>query len=167
MSRPSGTTSTGMNEPSDANTESLRSKLESLGVPDAKDVAAAFASGDKGQLLRALVLRQIWIWEIDAWRDKPGHLRGALTGDAASGLERILATGADPEDVSRVARAVAHATAFGVLYAALNLGTSDSDADSVWDLVSELADDERRAFDALWALHESLLSADPSGREGQ
>jgi hypothetical protein len=152
-----------MSESARVDPEWLRLQLENLGVPDAGRVAKAYVEGDQAELLRALVLREIWIWNIDAWRDKPDMMERLLDASAADARRRILAKGVHPDDIGVLARSIAYATTFGVLYAALNNGTSDSDADEIWDLL----DIEISATDAAWGLHELLVSADPSGRYGE
>lgn len=153
----------------------LLAKLESIGVPDANAVAQAYAKGDTGELVRALILRQIWVWDIDSWRDQPDQLdklaRTAsareleLIGehvmpDAWASLRRLLDSGIDRRDLALAARGIAYVTAFGVLYA-LNGGTTGSAADELWDLIP---DDFPQADATLGPLHELLLSADPTGR---
>jgi hypothetical protein len=63
--RPKGVT------PADVDVEWLRTRLESIGVPNAREVSNAYQAGEIEPLLCALVLRQIWVWEIDSWRDRP------------------------------------------------------------------------------------------------
>ena len=67
----------------------LLTKLESLGVPDANAVAQAYAKGDTGELVRALILRQIWVWDIDSWRDQPDRLDNFARNAGARELELL------------------------------------------------------------------------------
>jgi hypothetical protein len=185
LAQPTAVTSEGVScrwkdaEVADVDVEWLRTRLESIGVPNAREVSDAYQAGEVGPLLCALVLRQIWVWDIDGWRDRPGWMdeyaelttfehhgeqfsTGAVLADAWAALGRLLAAGVDRRDLALTARGLAYATAFGVLYAALNLGTSDDEARDLWDLIPDDVD----APHALWSLHELLLSADPSGRQG-
>jgi hypothetical protein len=61
-------------------------------------------------------------------------------------LKRLLAAGATRRDLSLVARASAYDAVFGTLYALSDPGIDDNDVEM---------------------LHESLLSADPSGKDGR
>jgi hypothetical protein len=66
--------------------------------------------------------------------------------DLGPALERLLALGAAPRDLSLIARFAAYEAVFQILYMLDDPGIDDGD-------------------DAM--LHESLLSADPSGKEGR
>ncbi|HEV3416639.1 MAG TPA: hypothetical protein VG056_07500 [Pirellulales bacterium] len=66
--------------------------------------------------------------------------------DTGQALERLLATGADRRDLSLVVRAAIYEAVFGLLYMLGDPGVGDG---------------------GVFMLHESLLSADPSGREGR
>ena len=66
--------------------------------------------------------------------------------DAGPALTRLLAAGAARRDLSVIARFAAYEAVFGTLYALSDPGVEGGDVE---------------------ILHESLLSADPSGREGR
>jgi hypothetical protein len=66
--------------------------------------------------------------------------------DLGPALKRLIAVGATRRDLSLVARASAYDAVFGTLYALTDPGIEDND---------------------VAMLHESLLSADPSGKEGR
>jgi hypothetical protein len=66
--------------------------------------------------------------------------------DLGATLKRLLALGATRRDLSLVARASAYESVFGTLYALSDPGVEDNDVEM---------------------LHESLLTADPSGKEGR
>jgi len=66
--------------------------------------------------------------------------------DLGPALQRLLAQGADRRDLSLIARHAAYEAVFGTLYSFSDPGIDEDRAGS---------------------LHESLLSADPSGREGR
>jgi hypothetical protein len=71
---------------------------------------------------------------------------GSAFTDAGEALSRLLAAGADRHDLNAVARAVIYEAVFDVLYMLDDPGVDDGN---------------------VFMLHESLLSADPSGREGR
>jgi hypothetical protein len=99
------------------------------------------------------LLQRLWR-SIDAYQ-KPDALDGVMTwandpdqpfGDAGPAIARILAAGASKSDLGIVLRYVAYGAVFDTLY-----GIEQSDVDK----------------NNLQGLHEYLLSADPSGREGR
>jgi hypothetical protein len=65
--------------------------------------------------------------------------------DLGPALKRLLAAGADRRDLSLIARHAAYEAVFGTLYALSDPGVDDNNIEM---------------------MHESLLSADPSGTEG-
>lgn len=67
-------------------------------------------------------------------------------GDTGPVLKRLLAAGASRRDLSLIARQSAYEAVFGTLYALGDPGIDGNDIEM---------------------LHESLLSADPSGKEGR
>lgn len=66
--------------------------------------------------------------------------------DLGPALKRLLAAGVERRDLSLIARFAAYEAAFGTLYALSDPGVDDNDVEM---------------------LHESLLAADPSGKEGR
>lgn len=66
--------------------------------------------------------------------------------DTGPALERLLAAGADPQDICLIRREVAYAATFGTLYAIGDPGAEDDD---------------------VFMLFEELLATDPSGMEGR
>jgi hypothetical protein len=66
--------------------------------------------------------------------------------DLGPALKRLLSAGATRRDLSLVARATAYEAVFGTLYTLSDPGVDNN---------------------AVEMLHESLLSADPSGKEGR
>ncbi len=101
------------------------------------------------------------------------RVRG-LTADNVrnyAGAARALDAGASAEDVIAAMTEARYETAFGLLYA-LDYGTEvDSvDAANGWMLVETFGPDKHVRLmpsPALASLYESLLMADPTGREGQ
>ena len=100
-------------------------------------------------------VRAVWERAIDSWAggswvdalsaDAQSSPGGSFT-DAGQALVRLLKAGADRNDLGAVARAVAYEVAFSVL---------------------SMLDDPGVDGGEVFMLHESLLSADPSGREGR
>jgi hypothetical protein len=96
---------------------------------------------DDGEVINSS-MQETWIDNIihDA-ENRPG----APFTDLAPVLKRLLALGATPRELSLISRFASYEAAFGVLY---------------------MLDDPGVDGDPL-GLHESLLSADPSGKEGR
>ena len=99
----------------------------------------------------------------EAERDQTGFF-----ADAGGALRRLRGLGATPEDLGRVARYVAYSSVFGTL------NTIDSGEDPElgdeypgWALMETSHPDEAVTGRDVGGLHESLLSMDPSGREGR
>ena len=100
-------------------------------------------------------LRRIWVEEIDFYRDtetidniiaNTRRFPDAAFGSVGPSLERMLARGVDKADLANFARYVSYGAVFTVLRNLTN--------DPV-----ESPDDK--------GLHDDLLMADPSGREGR
>jgi hypothetical protein len=102
------------------------------------------------EFLRAVWDQAIDSWARGAWVDAMAAEAQACPGgsfaDARRAVSRLLAAGADRGDLAAVARAVAYETAFSLLY---------------------MLDDPGVEGGEVFMLHESLLSADPSRREGR
>ena len=84
-------------------------------------------------------------WIDNAIRDSERQPDSPLA-DLGPALKRLLAVGATRRDLSLVARASAYESVFSTLYALSDPGVDGNDVEM---------------------LHESLLSADPSGKEGR
>jgi len=93
---------------------------------------------------------------IDSWRHHTERNRVA---------RRLLADGADREDLIQFARAVAYDTVFSMLYYLEDDGRDDCDNLPTWALVQAGAD-QTPSGRVLGALFEDLLGLDPSGNEG-
>ena len=101
------------------------------------------------------ILKQLWSdainpcmqehWIDNMIRESERHPDGPFS-DLGPVLKRLLAMGAMPRDLSLIARHSAYEAVFGTLYALSDPGVDDNDVEM---------------------LHESLLAADPSGREGR
>jgi len=104
---------------------------------------------------REQFLRQMWDEVINPnmqehWIDniirESEKTPDAPFADLGPVLKRLLAAGAERRDLSMIARQAAYEAVFGTLYALSDPGVDDNNIEM---------------------LHESLLSADPSGREGR
>ncbi|WP_260606475.1 hypothetical protein [Streptomyces sp. WAC08241] len=139
--------------------ESLRARFEALGAADGGDWAKSEICEDLPHLARFVLLRSLWHGPIGSWAD-PGAL------DQLPAAQRLLAAGADKEDLVRLVRAVAYEAVFATLDE-LDSGSdvNVSGIDVGW-LVMESGEDGTPTGRALSGLHEDLLAMDPSGREG-
>lgn len=102
------------------------------------------------EFLRAVWERAIDPWARGSWVDAlvaeaQARPDGSFA-DAGQAVARLLAAGAGRDDLAAVARSVAYEVAFSLLYMLDDPGVDGGD---------------------VFMLHESLLSADPSGREGR
>ena len=104
---------------------------------------------------REEVLKQLWQNNINSFMHEH-WIENAIRqserqpdspfADLGLALQRLLDVGATRRDLSLVARASAYESVFGTLYALSDPGVEDNDVEM---------------------LHESLLSADPSGKDGR
>ena len=149
---------------------------------DAKAMAADEAAG-KPMLARTVFLKALWNEIIDDEKTATGEYRwieGWLrygrnnkkpqTGMAVA-LERLLAAGADPDDLSDIVRQMQILFAFNVCQILDGEGI-EAIAEKIpgfprldWRLFS--VSPKGKALAAIESLHESWHSADPSGREGE
>ncbi|MEU9135169.1 hypothetical protein AB0D33_04205 [Streptomyces sp. NPDC048404] len=152
----------GLDAPRRAAAEVLRSRFRALGVADPVDLIKSEVIEDLPWLTRSLLLRSLWKGAIDGWTD-PGSL------DQLPAAQRLLAAGADREDLVRLVRAVAYEAVFATLEE-LDAGggahvSPVSEAESGW-VVVESGEDGTPTRRPLSGLHEDLLTMDPSGRDG-
>jgi hypothetical protein len=94
--------------PRKAAAESLRAQFSALGVSDPVDLIKSEVVGDLPQLARFALLRRLWHGAIGGWTE-PGSL------DQLPSAQRLLAAGADREDLVRLVRAVACEAVFATL----------------------------------------------------
>ena len=90
-----------------------------------------------------LVMHERWIDNCMAATKRDPK---APFGDVGLALERLLELGASRRDLSLIARFAAYEAVFSTLYTFSDPGVDDNDVEM---------------------LHESLLGADPSGKEGR
>lgn len=135
---------------------SLLDVLDQLGCDDPDGWARSEIEADIPQLARYCFLRPVWPQMIDGWRN-------GITDIPAA--RRALDAGADPHDLTQLARGVAYETVFAVL---CHLADEDRDTDRLpsWAL-TETSPSGEPTGRRLDGLHEDLLTLDPSGREGQ
>jgi hypothetical protein len=110
------------------------------------------------QLARYRFLHQMWPRFIDAWRDRIDHLPAT---------DRAIAAGAQREDLSQLARAVAYETVQDLLYYLDDDGLDRPLADQLpyWKLM-ELDPTGAPTGRQVGGLFESLLGLDPSDLAG-
>ncbi|WP_432081253.1 hypothetical protein [Streptomyces sp. WAC 04229] len=139
--------------------ESLRARFEAVGAADAGDWAKSEICEDLPHLARFMLLRSLWRGPIGGWADLDAI-------DQLPVAQRLLAAGANKEDLVRLARAVAYEAVFATLDE-LDTGSdvNVSGIDVGW-LVMESTEDGTSTGRALSGLHEDLLAMDPSGRDG-
>ncbi|WP_329336715.1 hypothetical protein OG866_20640 [Streptomyces sp. NBC_00663] len=139
--------------------QSLRSQFEALDADDAEGWAKSEISEDLPHLARFVLLRSLWRNPIDGWAD-PGAL------DQLPAAQRLLAAGADKEDLVRLVRAVAYEAVFSTLDELDSGGDVNvSGIDAGW-VVMESGEDGAPTGRVLSGLHEDLLTMNPSGSEG-
>ena len=111
------------------------------------------------QRTRSVLLRGLWRDAIDGW-GAPGAL------DQLPAAQRLLAAGADGDDLVRLVRAVAYEAVFATLDVLDEGGPGHApEAVGGW-LVMETAEDGSPTGQTLAGLHEDLLTTDPGGRDG-
>jgi len=148
-----------LDAPQKAVAELLRAQFSALGVTDPVDLIKSEVMEDLPQLARFLLLRSLWHGAIDIWTE-PGSL------EQLPAAQRLLAAGADREDLMRVVRAVAYEAVFATLDE-LDAGgdVNVSGVEAGW-VVMESGEDGSPTGRALSGLHEDLLTMDPNGRNG-
>ncbi|WP_203883780.1 hypothetical protein [Planotetraspora kaengkrachanensis] len=166
----------------------LRKQLRQLGVEHPDEWVRSEISENQAQVARYRLLRGLWSAEINSWRDKVDtwiantrrELNRRPTGPFSDGGKALLRLvdelGATQEEIGALARMIAYETVFGVLY---QLDDSDITEDDItipvdllnelpsWALIEVRGEDGEPTGRTIQGLHESLLSMDPSGRDGR
>lgn len=155
----------------------LTERFRQAGAPEPEEWASSEVRQGIAQLARFTFLRSVWPDIINTWLDAAwidewiSAARAQPTGpfaDAGLALQRMRENGIAPIDVSSVARATAYAVVFAVLYK-VGYG-ADKELDDEypgWRLMElDLKSGELTGRD-VGALYESVLSLDPTGREGR
>lgn len=140
----------------------LTERMRHLGAPDPQSWARSEMRENIPQEARWLILRAIWP-AIDSFSRE-----GMRATPAAA---RLLDAGADPGDLSTAMRHAAMNGAFGALVTIDGMTAMDAPRNAPGWLLMETrydpdADDYVPTGRTVGGLHESLSSADPSGRGG-
>jgi hypothetical protein len=149
--------------------EQLTALFGRLGAPDPELWARSQVTEGIPQLQRFLFLRQAWRevvadgdvgWIEQEKQTNPGGPGGAI----APALERVLAAGARPEDLTDIARVMQWRTLFSLCCLLDDPGDIEPEvADICWALFQ--VDQEGKPMAEISGLHESVLETDPTGRE--
>jgi hypothetical protein len=139
----------------------LVQRMRELGADDPESWARSELSEDIPQEARWLLIRQLWTRCIDQWTpESMGTIPAA---------QRAVDAGADPQDIAQSMRAAAYAAVHSTLYA-IDGPDIDAPPDAPSWALMEIRlgdnDEEIQTGRHVGGLHESILSADPSGREG-
>ncbi|MGW3135030.1 hypothetical protein [Streptomyces sp. NPDC001139] len=145
--------------PRKAAAESLRAQFSTLAVTDPLDLIKSEVVEDLPQLARFVLLRSLWHGAINGWAE-PGLL------DQLPSAQRLLAAGADQQDLLCLVRAVAYEAVFATLDELDAGGDANVSGVAAGWMVMESSEDGSPTGRALSGLHEDLLTMDPSGREG-
>lgn len=140
----------------------LTATFERLGADDPVEWAHSEITEDIPQLARFLALRLLWRVAIDPWTDDDQL-------NALPAAQRLLAAGADRTDLVRLARAAAYTAVHTTLYRmdeGYDPEVEDADSMPGWTLMETTDDGERLTGRTVGGLYESILTMDPSGREG-
>jgi hypothetical protein len=138
-------------------------RMRELGADDAQGWAESELREDIAQEARWLVVRHLWRTAIDC--HKPGTV--TRTPSAA----RAVAAGANPVDVAQAMRAAAYEAVFTVLDTVDEgydpAAPQDAPGWRLMELRFDHADDDGTLSGRnVGGLHEDILMADPSGRDG-
>ena len=150
----------------------LTALFRKLGAPDPGQWARSQRDEGIDQLARFVFLREAWKLVVPpddaSWIDRT--LAGEQPGrsEPCSGLgpalTRMLAAGAEREDIHEVVRVMQYELLFALCYLLEDPGALEDElADLSWQFVRTNADGE--AVGPIDGLHESLLELDPSSRE--
>jgi hypothetical protein len=140
----------------------LVERMRELGADDPEGWARSELEEDLPQEARWLVARRVWLDCINSWT--------ADTVALIPAVQRAVDAGAAPSDVAQAMRVAAYEAAFGVL-SLIDEGYDPGAPEDApgWALV-EVRFDGREESELsgriLDGLHEDVLGADPSGREG-
>jgi len=113
---------------------------------------------------RQLVISTLWPEIIDHYLPE----RDGLTGVPAA--QRLLDAGADAQELSTAMRAAAYAAVFSVLYRIDSMTDLNAPPEAPGWMLVEIAINDDGEHEStgrhVGGLHESILGADPSGRDG-
>jgi hypothetical protein len=152
--------------------------LRTLKAPDPEQWIFSEFTEDIPQTARFLLLQRLWR-SIDYWRNTPQWIDmeiaqseqhpGGHFADAGQALKQVITAGIAREDIMSIARMVAYDTVYWVLYT-INYGSDSTlsfDESIAGWILMETDGEEALTGRIVDGLYESLLSCDPSGREGR
>jgi hypothetical protein len=155
-----------------ADFEELTKLFQRLGARDPEGWASSQVNEGINQLGRFLFLREAWrgvISEDDhSWMNNEVANSERNFGKPCSGvgraLERLLAAGAEKQDISDVVRGMQYDLLFGLCYLLDDPGDLEGEVEDVyWGLVE--FNENGVPIGPIAGLHESVLEMDPTGRE--
>ncbi len=146
-----------------------------LGAPDPEAWARSQVEEGLPQYARLVFLREAWRnvlaegetgW-IDAHIEEAARRPDAPGSGAGHSLRRLLAAGADPEDLTELVRVMQWQVLAAVMYQISDPGVVECPSDEAPDVQGGLfeTDEEGQPLRLMDGLHESVLALDPSGRE--
>ncbi len=164
----------------DREAESLRHFLLEHGCAEAEALVATEITDNRPAVTRWLFLQQLWPGIIDGYAASTEWIDRFITqttadptgsfADAGHAMKRMVAAGVPTTDIAQVMRFAAYEAVFGVLSFIDDGFVQNIEGEEVegrgWALVETDAEGELTGR-TLDGLHESLLSMDPSGREGR
>ena len=136
----------------------------------------ALVAGSGAGDVKASFLRGIWQNVIPRpereWVERAAAVERTADplGDFGPLVKKMLDHGMTPEEVARFAQIVGYETAFGLLYhlddssASYDAMPNNAAEEHCWQLFS-VDPETDEPIESVGGMHESLLSADPSGRE--
>jgi hypothetical protein len=135
--------------------EQIVTALHELGCDDPQAWGKSEISENIPQLARYRFLHTLWPQLIDSWRDGISSIPAA---------RRAIDSGASPHDIAQLARAVAYETVFAML---AHLADDESAEGLPSWALGEIDPAGHPTGRHLDALHEDLLTLDPTGHDGQ
>lgn len=149
--------------------DELIALLAELGAPRPDLASKSQLEEGAPQLAMYLFMRQAWKlvlpegstdWIEEAKRVAPTGPGGGIVG----AMERLLATGARPDDLTEVVRVMQWELLFNICYLLDDPGEVDVKlSDISWKLFE--VDSENRPVADMSGLHEYVLTTEPTGRE--
>jgi len=160
-----------------ARVEQQIAELRQLGDHEPEQTVRSEVSENFPQRAKFLFLRKLWSDAIEPWRlhvtnwvkqhmNSEKEDPGGYFADAGAAIHRMKAAGISDEDLASLARMVAYETAFSIAYA-LDYGCDDKAKHMPGWCLYETDPSGNSTGRDMSALHESILSADPSGLEGR
>lgn len=164
-----------------AKADEMSAALTELGAPTPIQWVRSEISENFPQFTTFLLLRGIWAEIIDDYRRDTGWIESSIEeaqnkpasafSDAGLALKRMRNAGISDGEIASLARKIAYVTAFRLLYH-INYGT-DSSLPQQWEdklpgwALMECTPEGELTGRTIDSVYESLLSLDPSGREGK